>query len=745
MMSEMVSSIKNNKLNNQNDNQNNQIPNPNYSNYNPNSPMPNLQNYKNNRQDINYTTYQNFPNYYPNYQTPQRDSVNDMRPRGDSIFLPPPLNASFNKFSDDPSMAGAPAPAGAGAPGVGTAHGAAGTGAGPGVPGAVAGPVPGGVAGAIPGGMTGAGAGPGPGPQPNSRSNSVFNFLNLNPNDKKRLSSADNLLIQDFENYINTYGFRNNSQLSVSGPGGSSKDSLSNLLQFPFNTSRSSSQGHKDSKLSKNSSIDLSNPINWENQNMYGSLSGNSINYPNYQNNGSISNFLQGLTNSADFNNMSHEQRRDSILRLLNDPNIRNSLSQQTPLREDIFKKEKKDDPLDATKLTVPTGKDGKDLHHPLSPTSSLSSKSEAKYDVPQSPKASPEKHPNQFMNPNTTAAYYLQNKPPDIPQPPQPQPPQQQGYYRVNQYPNQYISPNYINYGYQSTPPQNPQTHSQQAPPSADPELALPAIEKTDKPKLGATQIDQLMLVIQARDKANKDIKIHTNEDGSIIGEVKPQHLIGGVEKNKLLPQKDEESDYEQQDENGNVKKRSRRKLPQCPYCDKFFAQSTQLEVHIRSHIGLKPFECSYCHKRFTQGGNLTTHLRLHTGEKPFTCDVCNKSFSRKGNLAAHKLTHEKLKPYDCKLDDCEKSFTQLGNLKSHQNKFHLHTLNNLTMKLAELDATQIANLPKPEQELLEYFKNLYKNSNKGIKGRGKRIKSNTAGSSDDLDDYQDKYDYDV
>lgn len=237
-------------------------------------------------------------------------------------------------------------------------------------------------------------------------------------------------------------------------------------------------------------------------------------------------------------------------------------------------------------------------------------------------------------------------------------------------------------------------------------------------------------MLVIQAREKGVNN-PIPQGPDGSILAspEVKqengvipqPINLVGGVDK----PPKDKlDGDiFEPEDDSSSAKKK-KTKNKQCPYCFKYFTQSTHLEVHVRSHIGYKPFECSYCHKRFTQGGNLRTHLRLHTGEKPFTCEVCKRSFSRKGNLAAHKLTHENLKPYECKLDNCDKSFTQLGNLKSHQNRFHLSTLNELTHKLAELRKEEIDSLPKDEKDLLHYFKDLYKNSNKGILGRGKRIK---------------------
>ncbi len=70
-------------------------------------------------------------------------------------------------------------------------------------------------------------------------------------------------------------------------------------------------------------------------------------------------------------------------------------------------------------------------------------------------------------------------------------------------------------------------------------------------------------------------------------------------------------------------------------------------------------------------------------------------------------------------KLDNCNKSFSQLGNMKSHQNKFHLDTLKVLTQKLATMDPD--TPIPQEERELLEYFASIYKNSNKGIKGRGK------------------------
>lgn len=98
--------------------------------------------------------------------------------------------------------------------------------------------------------------------------------------------------------------------------------------------------------------------------------------------------------------------------------------------------------------------------------------------------------------------------------------------------------------------------------------------------------------------------------------------------------------------------------------------------------------------------------------------------------------------KPFTCLLDDCRKNFTQLGNLKvsitlfqalnlkelfknssntlqSHQNKFHSSTLRTLTIRFSQNSQTGPASAE--DRAMWEYFSSLYKNSNKGIKGRGK------------------------
>ncbi|KAL2878154.1 DNA-binding transcription factor [Colletotrichum sp. CLE4] len=158
---------------------------------------------------------------------------------------------------------------------------------------------------------------------------------------------------------------------------------------------------------------------------------------------------------------------------------------------------------------------------------------------------------------------------------------------------------------------------------------------------------------------------------------------------------------------------------------CGKSFYQSTHLDTHKRAHTGEKPYP-----------GNLKTHMRRHTGEKPFRCEQCSKVFAQRGNLQTHMATHTNAKPFVCKLDSCNKMFTQRGNLKNHQNKYHEKTLMEMTDWIVSI--SDIDGLSDDQREMYWYFANLYKNSNKGIKGRGKdrrvsnRVsKSRTAPSS--------------
>ncbi|XP_041810672.1 oocyte zinc finger protein XlCOF7.1-like isoform X2 [Chelmon rostratus] len=102
------------------------------------------------------------------------------------------------------------------------------------------------------------------------------------------------------------------------------------------------------------------------------------------------------------------------------------------------------------------------------------------------------------------------------------------------------------------------------------------------------------------------------------------------------------------------------------CSVCSKTFKHRGNLNIHMRTHTGVKPFSCSLCSKRFTQKAGLDYHLKTHTGERPFSCSVCGKTYRHKGALTYHMATHTGAKPFSC--SDCGKRFRGTSQLKSHK-----------------------------------------------------------------------------
>lgn len=67
--------------------------------------------------------------------------------------------------------------------------------------------------------------------------------------------------------------------------------------------------------------------------------------------------------------------------------------------------------------------------------------------------------------------------------------------------------------------------------------------------------------------------------------------------------------------------------------------------EVHMRRgrSRGTENKTCQLCGKIFRSPAELERHMTTHTGARPFTCDVCGKGFTRKASVLVHKSSVHK------------------------------------------------------------------------------------------------------
>ncbi|XP_029013061.1 zinc finger protein 64 [Betta splendens] len=101
------------------------------------------------------------------------------------------------------------------------------------------------------------------------------------------------------------------------------------------------------------------------------------------------------------------------------------------------------------------------------------------------------------------------------------------------------------------------------------------------------------------------------------------------------------------------------------CKHCPYAAADSSSLKKHLRIHYDERPFKCQICPYASRNSSQLTVHLRSHTGDAPFQCQLCDAKFKINSDLKRHVRIHSGEKPYKC--DYCEYRCAMKGNLKSH------------------------------------------------------------------------------
>ncbi|XP_035236554.1 zinc finger protein 64 isoform X1 [Anguilla anguilla] len=101
------------------------------------------------------------------------------------------------------------------------------------------------------------------------------------------------------------------------------------------------------------------------------------------------------------------------------------------------------------------------------------------------------------------------------------------------------------------------------------------------------------------------------------------------------------------------------------CKHCAYAAADSSSLKKHLRIHYDERPFKCQICPYASRNSSQLTVHLRSHTGDAPFQCYLCEAKFKINSDLKRHTRIHSGEKPYKC--DFCDYRCAMKGNLKSH------------------------------------------------------------------------------
>ena len=106
------------------------------------------------------------------------------------------------------------------------------------------------------------------------------------------------------------------------------------------------------------------------------------------------------------------------------------------------------------------------------------------------------------------------------------------------------------------------------------------------------------------------------------------------------------------------------------CPTCNKGFATSGHLRVHLSGAHGAGNHLCHQCGKSFSFKSSYLRHQKFHTGAKPYKCRYCDRTFSQSSHCKAHQITHEMMNRIEC--DFCGKRFKNPRNHKHHMKKNH-------------------------------------------------------------------------
>lgn len=102
------------------------------------------------------------------------------------------------------------------------------------------------------------------------------------------------------------------------------------------------------------------------------------------------------------------------------------------------------------------------------------------------------------------------------------------------------------------------------------------------------------------------------------------------------------------------------------CNLCDKPFLLRENLIVHMASHTNTETmFKCIYCKEKFTTQIDLVQHEKTHLISDLYDCIICEQSFDCRNKLTMHFKTHLRVKDFICQ--HCGKEFLRMNSMRRH------------------------------------------------------------------------------